>query len=148
MCFYSYFLLSFLALVVLGVGSVLGYAFRDRIALGMQDQMYQSLDMYGRRRLTTVSWDMTQEDLHCCGVENYRDWNDRIPDSCCMDDYGARKRPCQQLQTSLTIYRMGCYEAIAEALTRNCLLLGGTSLILMVVIVPATIIAYYMLTTV
>ncbi|XP_049294192.1 tetraspanin-9-like, partial [Anopheles funestus] len=142
----QYFLLSFLAVVVLGVGSVLGYAFRERIALGLQDQMYQSLDMYGRRRLTTVSWDMTQEDLHCCGVEDYRDWSERIPDSCCMDDYGARKRPCQQLQTSLTIYRMGCYEAITQALVRNSLLLGGASMLLLLVMVPATIMAYYMLT--
>ncbi|XP_052891053.1 tetraspanin-9-like [Anopheles moucheti] len=108
--------------------------------------MYQSLDTYGRRRLTTVSWDMTQEDLHCCGVEDYRDWSERIPDSCCMDDYGARKRPCQQLQTSLTIYRMGCYEAVTQALVRNSLLLGGASMLLLLVMVPATIMAYYMLT--
>ncbi|XP_058124612.1 tetraspanin-9-like [Anopheles ziemanni] len=127
---------------------VLGYAFRERILLGLQDQMYQSLDVYGRRRMTTVSWDMTQEDLQCCGVEDYRDWNDRIPDSCCMDDYGARKRPCQQLQTSLTIYRIGCYEATVKALRNNSLLLAGAVCLLLVAIIPATIMAYYMLTTI
>uniref|UniRef100_A0A182ILT1 Uncharacterized protein n=1 Tax=Anopheles atroparvus TaxID=41427 RepID=A0A182ILT1_ANOAO len=144
----QYFLLSFLALVVLGVGTVLGYAFRDRISLGLQDQMYQSLDLYGRRRLTTVSWDMTQEELRCCGVGGYRDWNDRIPDSCCMDDYGDRKRPCQQLQTSLTIYRTGCYEAIVKALRRNSFLLAGAVLLLLLFVVPATMMAYYMLTAI
>ncbi|XP_052873086.1 tetraspanin-9-like [Anopheles cruzii] len=144
----GYFLLSFLALVVLFVGSVLGYTFRERIALGLQDRMYESMALYGRRRLTTVSWDMTQEELRCCGVEDYGDWNERIPDSCCMDDYGARKRPCQQLQTSLTIYRTGCYEAITQELLRNGALLGAAVLLLLVAMVPTTIMAYYMLTTV
>ncbi|XP_050090316.1 tetraspanin-9-like [Anopheles aquasalis] len=144
----DYFLLTFLVLVVLFVGTVLGYTLRERIALGLQEQMYVSLELYGRRRMTTVSWDMTQEELQCCGVEDYRDWNDRIPDSCCLDDYGARKRPCQQVQNSLTIYQTGCYQAITQELMHNAALLGLVAMLLFVAIIPATVMAYYMLTVV
>lgn len=95
--------------------------------------------------MMTISWDMTQEELQCCGVESFVDWRDRIPDSCCQDDYGGRKRPCQELQTSLTIFKDGCYDAVSKELLMNAGLLGVASVGLAFAMVPAMVMAYYLL---
>uniref|UniRef100_A0A8D8C4L4 CD63 antigen n=1 Tax=Culex pipiens TaxID=7175 RepID=A0A8D8C4L4_CULPI len=141
----QYFLSYFLLFCILFLGCILGYAFRGRAIESLKDALYDALVLYGRRRLTTVSWDMTQEDLQCCGVDSFADWREKIPDSCCLDDYGGRKRPCQELQNSLTIFRGGCFEAITRALLKNAAVLGGASLGLAFVMVPAIVLAYYML---
>ncbi|EAT43416.1 AAEL005136-PA [Aedes aegypti] len=142
---FLYFLIFFLLFVVLFLGTVLGYIFRDRATESFREILYDSMSLYGRRRMMTISWDMTQEELQCCGVESFVDWRDRIPDSCCQDDYGGRKRPCQELQTSLTIFKDGCYDAVSKELLMNAGLLGVASVGLAFAMVPAMVMAYYLL---
>ncbi|XP_055591181.1 tetraspanin-9-like [Uranotaenia lowii] len=143
-----YFLMSFLLFVVLFLGCILGFVFRGRIVESLRDSMYISLMQYGRRRMLTVSWDMTQEELQCCGVQDFGDWGEHIPDSCCMDDYGGRKRPCQQLQTSHTIYREGCFSAITKDLVQSSALMGAAGLGLAFSMIPGLVMSYYLLTVV
>ncbi|XP_058832256.1 tetraspanin-4 isoform X2 [Topomyia yanbarensis] len=143
----TYFLLYFLLFAVLFLGCILGYAFRGRVTESLRDQLYEALTQYGRRRMMTISWDITQEELQCCGVDSFTDWHDQIPDSCCLDEYGGRKRPCQQLQTSLTIFQSGCFEAVTRELLRNAGVLGGAGMGLAFAMIPGIVLAYYMLTT-
>ncbi|XP_065078299.1 CD63 antigen-like [Ochlerotatus camptorhynchus] len=113
-----------------------------------KDYLYESMSQYGRRRMMTISWDMTQEELQCCGVDSFIDWRDRIPDSCCQDDYGGRKRPCQELQTSLTIFTEGCFDSVTKELLMNAGMLGVASVGLAFAMVPAIVMAYYLLTVI
>ncbi|XP_055527933.1 tetraspanin-9-like [Wyeomyia smithii] len=105
------------------------------------------MTMYGRRRKMTISWDVTQEELQCCGVNDFNDWRERIPESCCLEEYAGRKRPCQQLQTSLTIFGQGCYDAVTKELFRNGCILGGAGLALAFVMIPGIVLAYYIMTS-
>lgn len=53
----------------------------------METEMHGSLKYYGNREEYTLAWDTTQEQLECCGVKNYRDWQSSIrnvPKSCCV----------------------------------------------------------------
>ncbi|XP_058456331.1 tetraspanin-9-like [Malaya genurostris] len=109
--------------------------------------MHETITQYGRRRMMTISWDITQEELKCCGVDSFADWRNRIPDSCCLEDHDGRKRPCQELQTSVTIFRSGCFNAVSKELLRNASILGGAGLGLAFVMIPGIVLAYYMLTT-
>ncbi|XP_053685612.1 tetraspanin-9-like [Sabethes cyaneus] len=109
--------------------------------------MHETMTLYGRRRMTTISWDITQEDLQCCGVTDFNDWHERIPESCCMEEFAGRKRPCQELQTELTIFQQGCYHAVTKELFRNGSILGGAGLVLAFVMIPGIVLAYYILTS-
>ncbi|XP_055622244.1 CD63 antigen-like, partial [Toxorhynchites rutilus septentrionalis] len=145
--YFQYFLCGFLLFVVLFVGCILGYAFRGRAVESLKENLYEAKFDYGRRRIITVSWDMVQEDLQCCGVTGFLDWHERIPDSCCQDDYGGRKRPCQQLQTSLTIFKNGCLDVVTRELLKNASILGAAGMGLALALIPGIVMAYYMLAT-
>ena len=36
--------------------------------------LLENLKKYGHEKSVTDNWDKIQHDLHCCGVENYKDW--------------------------------------------------------------------------
>ena len=82
------------------IGGILGFVFREKVSLTMRQEMKSSLKFYGNRQQVTQSWDITQERLRCCGVDNFRDWVGRIPASCCQETYGGQRKPCQDEPSS------------------------------------------------
>ena len=75
----------------------------------------------------TDSWDEMQEHLHCCGVENFRDWQGKnprgsldIPDSCCQDkSKGCGKDKLdtykgRNAQIYDDIYTLGCFVILKD----------------------------------
>lgn len=87
----QYFVFVFLIFVVMLVGAILGFVFREKVVQTMRQEMYSSLPLYGNRRDVTLAWDETQTRLKCCGVESYRDWYGSIPQSCCQETYGGQR---------------------------------------------------------
>lgn len=59
----TYFTIIFLVFVVVLIGGVLGYVFREKVTHTMRQEMHSSLKFYGNRRPVTQSWDSTQERL-------------------------------------------------------------------------------------
>ena len=90
------------------------------------DKATQQLRHYGdsRHEDVTSSWDTMQENLHCCGAEDYKDWqpilrND-VPDSCCRDnDVGCGKNAGEWDNGHIIrdIYVDGCFEIMENWMT-------------------------------
>lgn len=90
--------------------------------------------------------------LHCCGVENYTDWqewpygsNGNVSRGCCKED--DRSDTCYMNKNTLPedqakdyIYTEGCYEAIKEDLKEEVVALCVILFIMVVVQVSAWIV--------
>ncbi|XP_026821393.1 CD151 antigen isoform X1 [Rhopalosiphum maidis] len=109
----TYFIILFIIFIVMLVGGILCYMFRQRVQTTMQQEMLRTIRFYGDDRAITRAWDDLQEGLHCCGVTGYDDWRQHriggiIPSSCCQEING-KKQPCNlSFQASLQIYNTGC----------------------------------------
>uniref|UniRef100_A0A336MEI8 Tetraspanin n=1 Tax=Culicoides sonorensis TaxID=179676 RepID=A0A336MEI8_CULSO len=137
----TYFTIIFLVFVVVLIGGILGYVFREKVTHTMRQEMHSSLKFYGNRRPVTQSWDSTQERLKCCGVDSYRDWQlyGRIPESCCQETYGGQKKPCIDNPNPQTIYMNGCLHITTDYVREHASIIAGCSIALAVLMVFAMI---------
>ncbi|CAO1303130.1 unnamed protein product [Diamesa hyperborea] len=124
----TYFILIFLIFVTMLIGGILGYVFREKVELTMRQEMQSTLKLYGTRRQVTAAWDTTQERLRCCGVEHFRDWQGKIPISCCQETYGGQRKPCQDNPTLSNVYAKGCYEISSSYIRDNAAVIGGSGI--------------------
>jgi hypothetical protein len=63
----------------------------DLVRDGLNDTMPEFGEETNRGESITDAWDFVQENLECCGVNNYTDWADdpnvnSYPASCCSND--------------------------------------------------------------
>lgn len=131
----------FLIFVVLIVGSILGYVFREKVVQTMRQEMYASLPYYGNRRTVTLAWDETQTRLKCCGVESYRDWYGSIPESCCQETYGGQRKPCVYEPSPLNLYINGCLNVTTEFVRQHASVIAGAGITVAVFLLLAQIFA-------
>ncbi|XP_077297100.1 tetraspanin 74F [Arctopsyche grandis] len=132
----TYNILVFILFVTLLVGGILGYVFREKVQTTMEKEMQSSISFYGNREEFTKAWDTTQQELMCCGVNNYKDWQERIPESCCREvERGGRKLPCTQAQNALTIYTEGCLRKGVEFMKENGVILGTAGIVVAVIMI-------------
>ncbi|XP_066584077.1 tetraspanin-1 isoform X2 [Prorops nasuta] len=103
----------------------------------------------------TVAWDGIMTQLHCCGVESYRDFHDRgnwtytdkiIPEACCVkDSIGLKDPSCPVNPTSANSYHQkGCYKAIVNAIEENAPIVIGVAAGLLFVDILVIILALYL----
>jgi len=59
----QYFLLVLVIFVVMLVGGILGYVFREKVHDTMEQEMQASIRMYGQKRAVTRAWDATQDQV-------------------------------------------------------------------------------------
>lgn len=136
-----YFVFVFLIFVVILVGSILGYVFREKVIQTMRQEMYSSLPYYGNRRDITLAWDETQTRLKCCGVESYRDWYGSIPESCCQETYGGQRKPCIDAPSPLTLHINGCRNVTTEFVRQHASVIAGAGITVAVFLLFAQIFA-------
>lgn len=136
-CSFQYFTITFLIFVVVLIGGILGFVFREKVQTTMKQEMLSSLKFYGNKRTVTQSWDTTQERLKCCGVDNFRDWQlfGRIPESCCQETYGGQKKPCVDNPSQGTLYNQGCLHVTSTFIRDNASIVAGCSIFLTVLMV-------------
>lgn len=123
----SYFIISFVVFIAMIIGSSLCFIFREKVKLTMKLEMYSSLKFYDSHREITNSWDWIQMKLKCCGVDTYKDWFKKLPQSCCQANH-SEKRACQEEEVSI-VYSKGCYESGLEFIADHSLVIGSTGLI-------------------
>ncbi|KYN44956.1 Tetraspanin-7 [Trachymyrmex septentrionalis] len=108
----------------------------------------------------TVAWDGIMSkaklsNLHCCGVENYRDFSENknwttmvgkmVPDACCIKENDVLKdSTCPINPTSFNTYQTGCYKAIMTAIEENAAIVIGVAATLVFVEVLVIILALYL----
>lgn len=109
------------------VGGILGYVFREKVETTLRNSMYGSIRLYGNNKAVTDAWDETQSRLHCCGVNNYLDWKDFLPDSCCQEPVPGKKQRC--LPGYSTLYQNGCLNITTEFVKDHAKIIGAAGII-------------------
>lgn len=137
--FPQYFVFTFLIFVVMLVGAILGYVFREKVVQTMRQEMYSSLPQYGNRRGITLAWDETQTRLKCCGIESYRDWYGSIPESCCQETYGGQRKPCIDAPSPLTLHVNGCRNVTTEFIRQHASIIAGSGITVAVLLIFAQV---------
>lgn len=122
----TYFIIMFVIFVCMLIGAILGFVFREKVASTMRQEMISSIRLYGNRKYVTQAWDETQDRLRCCGVDYYRDWKGKVPESCCQEIYGGQKKPCVSFPNLDNIYNNGCYNVTATLLQKYTAIISGT----------------------
>uniref|UniRef100_U5EU03 Tetraspanin n=1 Tax=Corethrella appendiculata TaxID=1370023 RepID=U5EU03_9DIPT len=133
----TYFIITFLIFVIMLIGGILGYVFREKVALTMRQEMYSSIKLYGNRRTVTQAWDTTQERLKCCGVEDWHDWQryGQIPESCCQETYGGQRKPCREAPSALSLYNNGCLDVASKFIRDHAALIGASAIIVAILLI-------------
>jgi len=140
--FFSVLLVLLLGMVV---SAVLGYVYRTEVKQGLQDGIEKGLtDEYGNDTVWTKQIDFMQEELHCCGSNNYTDWANTAwgenwiqqhkntsylpipyPESCCRNQSCDYTIPPTDNSTSLYIH--GCYNKLQTEFSRHLGILGAVA---------------------
>lgn len=81
----------------------------------------QLIGKYDHQNSDPQLMDVIQNQLGCCGFDNYRDWNEHVPDSCLKDAYRSRPdcgEKIRKVQDSIDYYLkivLGVFAAITAA---------------------------------
>ncbi|XP_041052295.1 tetraspanin-7-like isoform X2 [Carcharodon carcharias] len=93
--------LLFLAQLVAGIS---GFVFRHEINTVFKDTFQEAVQKYNA---TGSPVDYIQRNLHCCGVQNYTDWNETayfkmngIPVSCCRNNTDCKPGDLKNMTTA------------------------------------------------
>ncbi|KAG9510303.1 Tetraspanin-11, partial [Fragariocoptes setiger] len=142
----TYFIILVMIFIVMVTAGILGYVFRLEVDDRMQQEMFQSMRLYGTDTQVTEAWDAVQMHFECCGItvkpaKGYELWqkeNTRfknisgplVPESCCRsreDDPIRRSCLGRQPRKEDTYYE-GCYERMKEFVKSHALLVGGLAI--------------------
>ena len=85
----------------------------------MQTQMevIKKLPPDQKNNTTIYSWDIIQQNLKCCGIYNYTDWSEMVPDSCCKKIGGKNcvniaEEQNEEENITERIHITGCFDQI------------------------------------
>ncbi|CAG9563342.1 unnamed protein product [Danaus chrysippus] len=135
----TYYILVFIIFVVMLVGGILLFVFRVKVLSTLEREMHASIPNYGTRREYTRAWDETQTKLQCCGVKSYKDWNDNVPESCCVEVYPGQRRDCKYSQNPTTMYMDGCFNKTVDLLREDAAYVGTVAVVVALIMVLALI---------
>ncbi|KAL7639460.1 UNVERIFIED_CONTAM: hypothetical protein RMT77_009961 [Armadillidium vulgare] len=90
----TYVVILSILLAIIFIGLIIAFLYRNNIENIARDQMLNTLRRYNPREEGDIvqSWDVMQKKIMCCGVSDYKDWQEfndnfkggtRIPQSCC-----------------------------------------------------------------
>lgn len=60
---FQYFIIVLIIFVVMLVGGILGYVFREKVRYSMEQEMYSSIKAYNEKKSLRRAWDDTQENV-------------------------------------------------------------------------------------
>ncbi|XP_031158737.1 tetraspanin-7 [Sander lucioperca] len=130
---YAMFLtLVFLAELVAGVS---GFIFRHEIKAKLGVAYKNAVKSYNSTDSSSIAVDAIQRTLHCCGVNNYTDWNDTdyfkkngIPASCCKDNTNCTPETLKDLdKAGKEVYTTGCFSRVTHVMESNLGIIAGIS---------------------
>ncbi|CAH1174147.1 unnamed protein product [Phaedon cochleariae] len=123
--------------VTMLVGGILGYVFREKVEKTIRIGMESSLRDYGSYAPITEAWDETQTRLQCCGIFGPKDWEGRIPVSCCKLTSAGKRLDCQDLpeNNSFTIFTRGCLEVTQQFTKQYAVILGTAAIVLSLLLI-------------
>nr|CAD7458226.1 unnamed protein product [Timema tahoe] len=124
-----YFMIVFIIFVTMLVGGILGYVFKEKVQVTMEQEMQSSLKMYTTDPDIQKAWDVTQTKLHCCGVSGSTDWTNvrgTPPDSCCKESNTGSVLKCTAVPLNLNT--KGCLNVTTAFVKDHATILGGAGI--------------------
>ncbi|XP_073421093.1 tetraspanin-1 [Dendrobates tinctorius] len=102
---------------------------------------------YGENKDVTKIWDDMMSELKCCGINNYRDFNNskfvqstgEYPAPCC----NSTVTPCT-MQAAQASYRPGCLQQIVDLLKSNAAIVGGVAAGICALELAAMVVSMYL----
>ncbi|XP_037794555.1 CD63 antigen-like [Penaeus monodon] len=129
---------SFLMVVVLLCEIAAGITvavMRPQVEELVKKNMDDTMDQYGSpKNLVTKTWDDLQKNYHCCGTNNYTEWEitpfgknvTGVPDTCCKIITAGCGHGVFSGNKTETIFTDGCYTALNDSAMRNIgAIIGG-----------------------
>uniref|UniRef100_U3JMR8 Tetraspanin n=1 Tax=Ficedula albicollis TaxID=59894 RepID=U3JMR8_FICAL len=128
-------LLSLIFLIVL-VAAIVGFVFRHEIKTNFESNLDLALKNYNvsaDRHSEAV--DTIQRTLHCCGVQNYSDWERTeyfsqrgIPRSCCKSQNDCSEEDLKDPnKAKLKVFVDGCFFLVTSAMESKMSVVAGIS---------------------
>ncbi|XP_071550285.1 23 kDa integral membrane protein-like [Panulirus ornatus] len=119
-------------------------AFTDQAESTIKGGMEDVFEQYGNNdTVLKKTIDAAQHDLHCCGVEQYTDWQnytysggEDVSIGCCREQIPDCYKGMATLplaEANKTIYTRGCYYALKDEIMGETIALGVTCLVLAVI---------------
>ncbi|XP_026178010.1 leukocyte surface antigen CD53 [Mastacembelus armatus] len=121
----TFFLLLFLLMLVELTAACLLLMYEAKISELVQTDLKKGLDQVKQKpgNSSAVMWDLVQQQLDCCGVENVTDWGEKVPESCC-------KNNC----TTNPVYRkQGCLSVMKNKFEEHFLITGISVIVLCII---------------
>ncbi|XP_013777868.1 CD151 antigen-like [Limulus polyphemus] len=136
----TYFIILFMIFIMMLVGGILGYVFRNEVDDHMHREMLTTVRQYMNNTPITEAWDLVHKKFECCGMKQegssrqpYRIWVDvnpnfkvtgpQVPSSCCKSETVIPL--CQKIPTKETAWMKGCYDELKEFVKRHAIIVGG-----------------------
>merc|ERR1719242_925613 len=147
------FVLLFLLSIITMVGGVLAYVFREQVAWTMKAEMVTEVRNYlpdQPEAPVTRAWDMTQSQLHCCGLmteqveESWQVWRKNqvlnpavgdsvtLPRSCCSSVVEGGQ--CVGGQPE--VHEGDCYLLALDLLQQHAATLGAAAIAVTCLMIP------------
>ncbi|XP_015928367.1 CD151 antigen isoform X2 [Parasteatoda tepidariorum] len=135
----TFFIILFMIFIIMLVGGILGYVFRNEVEKQMNQEMIMSIPLYRNETAVTDAWDSVQEYFKCCGMiqeqdASYEIWskknkefsgNKRVPESCCRQKDQSSIRNCQISPWGGDAFTEDCYMKMKDFVKDHALILGG-----------------------
>jgi len=120
-------MMTLILLSMIGVAITI-YIYKDDVSKVITDGMKKGQQNYGKDDFkgVTEAWNIVQHELKCCGVVDYKDWENtdfgKVPDFCCIDNTancadGVIDQP--ESQAKNVIYTTGCLSLFENTIQDN-----------------------------
>jgi len=120
-------MMTLILLSMIGVAITI-YIYKDDVSKVITDGMKKGQQNYGKDDFkgVTEAWNIVQHELKCCGVVDYKDWENtdfgKVPDFCCKDNTqdcanGVIDMP--ESQAKNVIYTTGCLSLFETTIQDN-----------------------------
>lgn len=135
----TFFILLFMIFIIMLVGGILAYVFRNEVENRLRTEMIMSIPLYDNDTAITDAWNSVQSQFKCCGIEEDDTkaidiWakknskfsgNIKVPASCCKSKDKTDINKCQEDPNKDNAYTDSCYESVKDFVRNHALVLGG-----------------------
>lgn len=140
----TYFIFVLLLFICLLIGGALGYVFRDKASMTINNAMIATMKQYDENEENSPikdAWDETQQAMKCCGINDYEDWSKnnngygkrsdkaQVPRSCCKHNKTTENLiNCTEEPTEENAYIYGCKHKAVTFVQGHAVIIGGVGI--------------------
>ncbi|XP_046461293.1 CD63 antigen-like [Daphnia pulex] len=116
-------------------GGIAAYVLRNDVDVTLTENMYKAQQQYNvtGHEGVTETWNIMQNEVHCCGVKNYSDWANttfshgiNVPDSCCKEyTVGCGSNMILSPDADERLWTVGCVPELAEQVKHKAGVFAG-----------------------